>query len=112
MEFRILGPLEVLSSDGPVEVRGAKPRGLLALLLVHAHDVLRPGRLNEDVWEGWPHRTAGAPVLTHVWHLRTSLRLESLRTHPTGYILEVEPGHRDALDFERALHEVSRLEVP
>src|SRR5919106_4442570 len=110
MEFRILGPLEVLSSDGPVEVRGAKARALLALLLVHANDVLRPERLVEDLWEGSPPRTAAATLQTHVWQLRTSLRLESLLTRPAGYVLEVEPGELDALDFERALLETSRAE--
>jgi DNA-binding SARP family transcriptional activator len=36
LEFRLLGPLEVWRSGRPVEVRGAKPRSLLAMLLLHA----------------------------------------------------------------------------
>jgi DNA-binding SARP family transcriptional activator/tetratricopeptide (TPR) repeat protein len=112
MEYRILGPLEVLSSDGPVEVRGAKPRALLALLLVHANDAVRPERLIEDLWEGSPPRSAAATLQTYVSQLRKALRLESLRTRPAGYILEVESGELDALDFERALHETSRAEDP
>jgi hypothetical protein len=36
VEFGILGPLEIVGSGGPVTVRGAKRRSLVAYLLVHA----------------------------------------------------------------------------
>ena len=36
MEFRILGPLDVLADGSAVPLPGAKPRAVLALLLVHA----------------------------------------------------------------------------
>ena len=38
MEFRILGPLEVRDERGVVPLRGAKPRGVLAVLLLHANE--------------------------------------------------------------------------
>ena len=40
MEFRILGPLEAIGPDGPLVLRGAKRRGLLAFMLVHRGQVL------------------------------------------------------------------------
>ena len=40
MEFRILGPLEVLDGDRAVELPGQRQRSLLALLLLHANQVV------------------------------------------------------------------------
>ena len=48
VEFRILGPLEVLDGAAPVAVSGAKERALLADLLVHAGRVVAADRLIED----------------------------------------------------------------
>ena len=45
MDFRILGPLEVMGDEGPVVLGGQKQRGLLALLLVHAGQVVASERL-------------------------------------------------------------------
>ena len=38
--FRLLGPLEVELDGRPVDIRGAKVRTLLAVLLVHADRVV------------------------------------------------------------------------
>jgi DNA-binding SARP family transcriptional activator len=40
MEFRILGPLEVISGGEVVELGGAKQRALLAALLLNANEVV------------------------------------------------------------------------
>ena len=45
MEFRILGPLEVWDGGGEVSLGGPKPRALLAVLLLHANEVVPTGRL-------------------------------------------------------------------
>ncbi|MEA2404407.1 MAG: hypothetical protein QOE08_1054, partial [Thermoleophilaceae bacterium] len=50
MRFLILGPLEVTAADGPVSVGGAKPRGLLAILLLHANEVVSTDMLIEALW--------------------------------------------------------------
>ena len=47
VEFRILGPLEVLDGATPVAVPGAKERALLVDLLVHAGRVVAADRLIE-----------------------------------------------------------------
>jgi DNA-binding SARP family transcriptional activator/tetratricopeptide (TPR) repeat protein len=106
VEFRILGPLEVASDDGLVEVRGAKCRALLALLLVRANHVVSAGRLVEDLWDGTPPESAAATLQTYVSQLRKSLPPESLVTRPAGYVLEVAPTDVDAPRFEHALDEV------
>ena len=50
MEFRILGPLEVIEGDLPVLVAGAEAAGLLALLLLHANEVVSSDRLVDELW--------------------------------------------------------------
>ena len=45
IEFRILGPLEVVVDDRLVALGGQKQRALLALLLVHAGEVVASERL-------------------------------------------------------------------
>ena len=56
MEFRILGPLEVVEGERAVELPGAKQRTLLAMLLVHANEVVSAERLIEALWEEEPPR--------------------------------------------------------
>src|SRR5262245_18334613 len=40
MQFRLLGPLEVVDGDRPLALGGRKQRALLAMLLLHANDVV------------------------------------------------------------------------
>ena len=51
MEFRILGPLEVLENGRQIEIGGAKQRALLAVLLLHANEVVSIDRLIDALWE-------------------------------------------------------------
>jgi SARP family transcriptional regulator, regulator of embCAB operon len=54
MEFLILGPLEVRERSRKVAVAGSKPRELLAVLLLHANEVVSRGRLVDELWGGGP----------------------------------------------------------
>ena len=51
MEFRILGRLEVWDGDKAIALGGPKPRALLALLLLHANEVVPADRLIEELWK-------------------------------------------------------------
>ena len=70
MEYRILGPLEVLDDGRPVAVGGSKPRALLALLLLHAGTVVPRGRLIDGLWGEAPPETAQTALQVHVSQLR------------------------------------------
>jgi predicted ATPase/DNA-binding SARP family transcriptional activator len=109
MEYRVLGPLEVVSDDGPLPVPGAKPRALLALLLVHANRVVATDRLAEDLWEASPPKSPDTTLQLYVHRLRSSLGSGSLFTRPGGYVLEVKESDLDALRFERVATEVSQV---
>ena len=45
----ILGPLEVLAYSRTVDIRGKQP-ALLAILLIHANDVVSPDALIDELW--------------------------------------------------------------
>jgi DNA-binding SARP family transcriptional activator len=63
VEFRILGPLEVVEGDRQVRVSGARERAPLAVLLIHAGEVVSAGQLIDDLWgsdlPATPERVAG-----------------------------------------------------
>src|SRR5262245_32032982 len=50
MEFRILGPVEVVWDGRVVALGPSKQRALLALLLLHVNEVVSRDRLIEDLW--------------------------------------------------------------
>jgi DNA-binding SARP family transcriptional activator len=105
MEFRILGSFEVVGSTGLIDLRGAKRRGLLACLVVHACQPLSTDRLVEDLWGHGGSAAAARTVQTYVSQLRKLLHDEpaSLVTRPGGYALEADPGDVDAYGFEQGV---------
>src|SRR5580765_1208230 len=50
MEYRVLGPLEVLDTGGPLPLGGGKQRTLLALLILNANQVVPRERLIDELW--------------------------------------------------------------
>ena len=51
MRFGILGPLQVIDDDGrELPIAGSKPGTLLAILLLHANEVVAGDRLVEELW--------------------------------------------------------------
>jgi DNA-binding SARP family transcriptional activator len=70
MDFRILGPFEVAGAGGVVDLRGAKRRGLLACLVVHAGQPMSTDRLVEELWGEGGSAAAARTVQTYVSQLR------------------------------------------
>ncbi len=106
MEFRLLGPLEVAGTDGALELGGTKQRALLAMLLLHAGEVVSSDRLIDTLWGASPPITAGKSVQVYVSRLRKALADEDrLVTRPPGYVLYVEPDELDLARFEQLVAE-------
>jgi DNA-binding SARP family transcriptional activator len=112
MEFQVLGPLEVHRHGGRVALGPAKQRALLAILLVHANELVASDRLIEELWPD-PPQTAPNTLQVYVGRLRKALEPgrkqrapgELLITRPPGYLLRVGPDELDADRFERLLAE-------
>ena len=101
LEFRALGPLEVVGAEGPVALGGVKPRLLLALLLIRAGRVVSIDQLVDELWGARPPRTAPTAVHNMVSQLRKQLGADTIVTRAPGYLLDVH-GHRvDIALFEK-----------
>jgi DNA-binding SARP family transcriptional activator len=107
MDFRILGPLEVLDEGRLLALPGSKQRALLALLLLHVNETLTADRLIDELWAGRPPATAAKTLHAHVSRLRKALATEGdvVVTRAHGYELRLDPGHLDAHRFERLVAE-------
>ena len=117
MDFRILGPLEVLDEGKGIALRGDKQRALLALLLLHPNEALSADRLIHELWGEHPPATAGKTLQMHVSRLRRALgsgagngsRGEGpVRTRQHGYELRLDPECVDSHRFERLVAEGRR----
>ena len=103
MEFRILGPLEVLDGDRPLDLGGQRQRGLLALLLLHANQVVSSSRLIEELWPDEASESHAGALQASVSRLRKALGpgAELIATLPTGYVIKLAPEQLDLDRFER-----------
>jgi DNA-binding SARP family transcriptional activator/streptogramin lyase len=108
LEFRVLGPLEVLVDGRSLPLAGAQQRALLALLLLHANEPISNDLLVEELWGEDPPRTAPASLRVAVAKLRALLGEEHrdrLETISGGYRLKLEPDELDAWRFEALVTE-------
>jgi DNA-binding SARP family transcriptional activator/predicted negative regulator of RcsB-dependent stress response len=116
MEFRILGPVEVGDGAQRLALGGSKPCALLAVLLLHANQMVSTERLVDELWGEAPPTTARNQVQVYVSRLRQALhrrrdqaaQVPMLVTRPSGYVLRVEPGELDLDCFEDLTAEARR----
>ena len=101
MDFQLLGPLEVAEQGRTLELGGTKQRSLLAVLLIHANEIVAADRLIAELWGETPPATATKSVQTYVMRLRRELGPERLTTRAPGYVLRVGPDELDLTRFER-----------
>ena len=62
MQVRILGPLEVWDDGRVVGLGAGRQRALLALLALHAREIVATDRLIEELWGGSPPPLTAAPA--------------------------------------------------
>jgi DNA-binding SARP family transcriptional activator len=104
VEFRILGPLEVLDHGEPIAVGTLKERIVLAVLLLHANEFMSRERLIDELWGESPPPTATKAVNVYVSHLRKTLTRENadpIVTADGGYRLAVDPERLDTARMQR-----------
>jgi DNA-binding SARP family transcriptional activator len=113
MEFRILGPLEVVDGDHIVALKGTRTRALLVLLLTSANQVVSADRLVDELWGATPPREAGNALQYHVSQLRKALAPAApVATRGPGYVINVGPEELDLLRFERLVADAQDLPSP
>src|SRR6202050_1649888 len=101
MRFSGLGPLSVSSDRGPVSLGGRKQRALLAMLLLHANEVVSRDQLIDALWGERP------PARAATWLAAAVSRLRKPRAHDrgprqgSGSVLRVGPVKLDIDECER-----------
>jgi DNA-binding SARP family transcriptional activator len=110
MEFRLLGPLEVLDRDRVLAIGAGHQRALLAMLLLHANEIVSADRLIDALWGAEPPPTAAKTVQVYVSRLRKELGDGRLLTRAPGYALQVDRSELDLAEFESLLGEAQRSE--
>jgi len=109
LEFCILGPLEVWDGARQLQVPGAKQRALLAILLVHANQVVPTDRLIDELWDADSRETSTSALRVRIHELRKALGGDTaLLTRPPGYLIRVESDRLDLHRFEHLLDEGRR----
>ncbi|WP_438297359.1 AfsR/SARP family transcriptional regulator [Streptomyces sp. HUAS TT7] len=116
MDIDVLGALAVRENGISVTPTAPKPRQVLALLALHADQVVPMAWLMEELWGERPPRSARTTLQTYILQLREliSVALERgpqggesrtakdvLVTMPGGYLLKTSGGTSDVREFER-----------
>ena len=110
LDFRVLGPLEVVGDQGAVPLAKGKARAALGVLLIHANEVVATDRLIDDIWGAHPPATATKSVHVYVSQLRRNLGADTIVTRAPGYELRLERGQLDLYRFERLRQEATHAE--
>ncbi|MET8756748.1 BTAD domain-containing putative transcriptional regulator [Lentzea sp. NPDC004782] len=107
VEYRVLGPLEVLLDGAPVAVPAGRCRVLLATLLLRANEFVPTAEIVERLWDGAPPSLDRAGKTLHmiVTRLRQALGpANCVRTGTGGYAAFVDPVQLDLLRFRAHLN--------
>lgn len=111
MEFRILGPLEVIEDGKRIPVSAPREQILLAMLILHPNRVVPVSRLIDAIWDDDPPETARRQVQICVSSLRRTLGAAAggnvIVTRAPGYQLNAPDDAIDAARFD-ALAAVGR----
>jgi len=113
MEFRILGPLEVVDRGRVLALGGARQRALLALLLTRVNEIVSADRLIDELWGERPPKSAGNALQYHVSQLRKALApADVIATREPGYVLSLGADQLDLLRFEQLVAQAQNQASP
>jgi DNA-binding SARP family transcriptional activator len=107
VEFRVLGPLEVIKDRAPVSITAPRQRALLTVLALEANHVITVDRLVDSIWDELPPHTARSQVQICISSLRKLLGGDStgdiILTRASGYQLCADAQMVDAIQFGQVL---------
>ena len=97
LQFRVLGPVQVLDTAGAIDVGGSKPRLVLVQLLLSPNRVVSTDALVDALWGDDPPPSARRSVQSHVAKLRAALGGDDgpVRSQAPGYVLAIDDNQID-----------------
>jgi len=103
MDFRVLGPLEIVSGSGePVPIVQPQQRAILSVLLLQAGRPCSHAKLVDALWGEAPPKNPVSALVSHISRIRRLLdsagRLQTLRG---AYRMDPGPGELDLYRFRR-----------
>ena len=100
MEFRVLGPVEVMGPDGPLVTGGRRQRLLLAHpASLEANQLVTTDALIDLLWDEEPPEGARNALQVSISRLRRALG-DRIETRESGYAVPVQSGELDLSRFE------------
>ena len=120
MRFLILGPLEAYDGERRLSLGGTKQRALLAMLLLHANEVVSSDRLVDALWGEAASDDAAKALSVALSRLRKVLEPERspgaagelLVTRPPGYLMKLDADQLDVHRFDQLVLEARSVDDP
>jgi DNA-binding SARP family transcriptional activator/WD40 repeat protein/class 3 adenylate cyclase/tRNA A-37 threonylcarbamoyl transferase component Bud32 len=108
MQFRVLGPVEVVQGDQTLSLGGPKQRAVLAHLVIRANQPISAEHLIEAIWSDQVPESARNTLYSYVSHLRRVLGHDRIESQTPGYRLRLDPAELDAARFEQLLKDADK----
>jgi predicted ATPase/DNA-binding SARP family transcriptional activator len=86
-EIKVLGPIQGIRDDEPVDLGGPTQRKLLASLVARRGEVVPVATLLDDLWGDDPPPSGPQSIQSYVSRLRRALGASVVETRPPGYRL-------------------------
>lgn len=113
MQVRLLGPVEVASGDLTRPVPGLRRKAVLAVLGLHAGQVVSSDHLIDVVWGENAPATALNTLQRHISYLRVLLGAKaSIVARPPGYVLDIGDEATDVEAAERLIRQGTQSPDP
>ncbi|HEY5662942.1 MAG TPA: BTAD domain-containing putative transcriptional regulator [Ilumatobacter sp.] len=100
---RVLGPVGVMTPDGPASVGGPQVKAVLATLAIGAGHAVSVDLLRRTLWGDDPPDSADNTLQSYISDLRHILGAEAIQRIDHAYVLDIDPQQIDAVRFETLL---------
>jgi DNA-binding SARP family transcriptional activator len=100
---RVLGPVDVMTPDGPQSVGGPQARAVLATLAIGAGHAVTVDLLRRTLWGDHPPDSADNTLQCYISELRHMLGAAAIKRVDHAYQLDIGPQNIDAVRFETLL---------
>lgn len=109
---RVLGPIDIETPDGAVDVGGHHARVVLGALAVSVGRTVPADRLIDLLWGLEPPECAQGTLQSYVSRLRSLLGRDAIRLVDHGYVFDAGPDELDALRFEERVRSAVGCDDP